>query len=156
MTSAGRDPAAGRPHSLAPAHLGEARAGAALAIVVLGVALFITAIGTVVAGLTVASGYDPGNLPPNVAELGTWQIAGGAVVFVVGVGLVGGALGMLTGGSRARIPTAVLALLTALASAAGGVAIVIRGPSDLILALALFGLALGLGGAGLVLLRPRR
>ena len=154
-TDAGRGSAA-RSHSLAPAHLGEAQAGAALAVAVLGVAVFIVGVGTVIAGLTAASTFDPSNPPPNADALGTWQIIGGFVLFAVGLGLAGGALGLLLGGRRPRVPTATLALVTAIAAVAGGISVILRGPSDLVLALSLFGLGLGLGGAGLLLLRPRR
>jgi hypothetical protein len=145
----------GRPHSLAPDHLGDARAAAALAVTVLGIALFIAAVGVVVSGMTLSASFDPANPPPNADALGTWQVIGGFILFVVGLALAGGGLALLTGSLRARVPTAVLALATALGAAAGGVAIVLRGPSDLILVLTLFGLALGLVAAGLLLLRPR-
>lgn len=145
----------GRPHSLAPEHLGDARAAASLAVTVLGVALFIAAIGIVVSGLTLSASFDPANPPPNADALGNLQVIGGFILFVVGLALAGGGLALLTGSLRARIPTAVLALATALGAAAGAVAIVLRGPSDLILVLTLFGLALGLVAAGLLLLRPR-
>jgi hypothetical protein len=154
-TDAGREPTA-RSHSLSPAHLGEAQAAAALAIAVLGVAVFIAGVGVVISGLTTAASFDPGNPPPNADALGTWQVIGGLLLFVVGLGLAGGALGLLAGGRRPRIPTAALALVTAVAAAAGGIAVIVRGPSDLILALSLLGLAVGLAGAGLLLLRPRR
>ena len=145
----------GRPHSLAPEHLGDARAAAALAVTVLGIALFIAAVGVVVSGLTLSASFDPGNPPPNADALGTWQVVGGFILFVVGLALAGGGLALLSGSLRARIPTAILALVTALAAGVGGIAIILRGPSDLILVLTLFGLALGLVGAGLLLLRPR-
>lgn len=154
-TNAGKD-AAGRPHSLAPAYLGDVRAGAALAIAVLGVAVFLAGVGIVVSGLTASAAYDPASAPPNLAELGTGQVIGGFALFAAGVVLAGGGLGLLAGSQRARIPTAVLALIGAVAAGAGSVAIIVRGPSDLILAITLLGLALGLGGAGLLLLRPRR
>jgi len=145
----------GRPHSLAPAHLGDARAAAALAITVLGVAVFIAAIGVVVSGLTLPASFDPGNPPPNADALGTWQVIGGFVLFVVGLALAGGGLALLAGSQRARVPTAILALFTALAAVGGAIAIILRGPSDLILVLTLFGMALGLVASGLLLLRPR-
>jgi len=69
--------------------------------------------------------------------------------------LAGGALGLLAGSPRVRVPTAALALAAAIAAVAGGGAIIVRGPSDLILGLSLLGLGLGLGGAGLLLLRRR-
>ena len=145
----------GRPHSLAPEHLGDARAAAALTVTVLGIALFIAAVGVVVSGLTLSASFDPANPPPNADALGTWQVIGGFILFFVGLALAGGGLALLAGSRRARIPTAILALVTALAAAGGGFAIVLRGPSDLILALTLFGAALGLVAAGLLLLRPR-
>ena len=61
----------------------------------------------------------------------------------------------LAGGVRARVPTAALAIVVAAAALGLGVFVIIRGPSDLILSLALFGLAFGLGISGLLLLRPR-
>jgi hypothetical protein len=153
-TDAGRPPG-GRTHALAPAHLGDARAAAALAITVLGIAVFIAAVGVVITGLTLSGSFDPGNPPPNAAELGTAQVLAGFGLFVVGVLLAGGGLALLAGSLRARVPTAILALLTAAGAIAGGVAIILRGPSDLVLALSLFGLALGLIIAALLLLRPR-
>ncbi|HEY7452580.1 MAG TPA: hypothetical protein VIA02_08730 [Candidatus Limnocylindria bacterium] len=150
MTSADR-----RTHSLAPPHLGDVWAGAALAVLVLGVAVFIAGIGIVVAGLTTANGFDSANLPPNLAELGTWQVFGGALLFVVGLGLAAGGIALLGGSLRTRIPTAVLALVVAVAALVGGIVIILRGPSDLILSLSLFGLAAGLGLSGILLLRPR-
>ena len=132
------------------------RAGAALAVAILGVAIFIGAIGMVVTGLTVGSGFDPANLPPNVAELGTLQVIVGFGLFALGVVLAGGALLLLSGASRPRIPIAVLAVVSGTASGVAGVYVIARGPSDLVLAISLFGLGLGLIGAGLLLLRPRR
>jgi hypothetical protein len=49
----------------------------------------------------------------------------------------------------------VLALVVAVAALVGGIVIILRGPSDLILSLSLFGLAAGLGLSGILLLRPR-
>lgn len=132
------------------------RAGAALAVAILGVAIFIGAIGMVVTGLTVGSGFDPANLPPNVAELGTLQVIVGFGLFALGVVLAGGALLLLSGASRPRIPIAVLAVVSGTASDVAGAYVIARGPSDLVLAISLFGLGLGLIGAGLLLLRPRR
>jgi hypothetical protein len=153
-TNAGRQPG-GRSHSLAPPHLGDARAGAALALAVLGVAIFIAGVGIIVTGLTLPGSFDPGNPPPNGSDLGTWQVIAGAGLFVLGVVLAGGGLALLAGSRRARIPSAILALVTAVAAIAGAVLIVVRGPSDLVLALSLLGLALALAISGLILLRPR-
>jgi hypothetical protein len=118
--------------------------------------VFIAGVGIVVSGLTAATGYDPANLPPNANVLGAGQVAGGSALFVLGVALAGGALGMLAGSQRARIPTAILALAAGLAAVAGAAWIIVRGPSDLILALSLFGVGLGLGVSGLLLLRRSR
>jgi hypothetical protein len=153
-TSTDRQPG-GRPHSLAPEHLGDVWAGSALAIVVLGVAIFIVAIGMVVSGLTASSSQDPANLPPNADTLGTTQLIAGVALFAVGVVLAGGGLALLTGSRRARKPVAILAIVASVAAIVGGVLIVLRGPSDLVLVLTLIGLGLGLGIAGLLLLRPR-
>jgi hypothetical protein len=154
-TDASREPAA-RTRSLAPAHLGDAQAGAALTIAVLGAAVFIVGVGMVIAGVTLSASFDPASPPPNADALGTWQIVGGFLLFMVGLGLVGGALGLLAGSRRPRVPTATLALVTSIGALAAGIGVVLRGPSDLVLALSLVGLGLGLGGAGLLLLRPRR
>jgi hypothetical protein len=153
-TNADRQPS-GRTHSLAPAHLGDARAAAALAITVLGVAVFIAAVGLVISGLTLSASFDPANLPPNADALGTWQVIAGFGLFVVGAVMAAGGLALLTGSQRARVPTAVLALAAAVGAAVGGIGIILRGPSDLVLALSLFGLALGLAISALILLRPR-
>ncbi len=45
MTSSAGSKPGSRTHSLSPEHLGDVWAGAALAIVVLGVAMFIAAVG---------------------------------------------------------------------------------------------------------------
>lgn len=156
MTSSTGHGTAARTHSLAPEHLGEVQAGSALAIAVLGVAVFIAGIGVVVGGLTAAGSFDPANPPPNADSIGTWQIVAGFAMFAVGLALTGAALSLLSGASRPRIPTAVASVVLGILSFAAGVAVVLRGPSDLILALSLFGLGLGLAGAGLLLLRPRR
>ena len=151
---AGRDHA-GRTHSLAPPHLGEVQAAATLVIGVLGVAIFITGVGVVVAGLTVSGGYDSANPPPNANGLGTAQIVGGFGLFVLGLVLAGGSAGLMAGGVRARVPIAVLAVLSGAAAMVGGAFIIARAPSDLVLAIALFGLGISLIGAGLLLLRSR-
>jgi hypothetical protein len=82
-------------------------------------------------------------------------VFGGALLFVVGLGLAAGGIALLGGSLRTRIPTAVLALVVAVAALVGGIVIILRGPSDLILSLSLFGLAAGLGLSGILLLRPR-
>jgi len=64
MTSSSGQGTAARTHSLAPEHLGEVQAGAALTIAILGVAIFIAGIGVVVGGLTAAGSFDPANPPP--------------------------------------------------------------------------------------------
>jgi len=156
MTSSSGQGTAARTHSLAPEHLGEVQAGAALTIAILGVAIFIAGIGVVVGGLTAAGSFDPANPPPNSDTIGTWQTMAGFAMFAVGLALVGAALSLLAGASRPRIPTAVASVVLGIVSFAAGVMIVLRGPSDLILAISLFGLGLGLAGAGLLLLRPRR
>ena len=156
MTSSTSHGTPTRTHALAPEHLGEVQAGAALTIAVLGVAVFIAGIGVVVNGLTLPGSFDPANPPPNLDSLGTWQILGGFGLFGLGLALTGAALSLLSGASRPRIPTAIVAVVAGAASIAGGVVIILRGPSDLILAISLFGLGLGLAGAGLLLLRPRR
>jgi hypothetical protein len=156
ITTAPRPEAASHPHSLAPAHLGDVQAGAALAVAILGVAIFIAAIGMVVTGLTVGAGFDPANLPPNVDELGTTQVLIGFGLFGLGTILAGGALLLLSGASRPRIPIAVLSVVSGVAAGVAGAYVIARGPSDLVLAISLFGLGLGLIGAGLLLLRPRR
>jgi len=73
MTSSSGQGTAARTHSLAPEHLGEVQAGAALTIAILGVAIFIAGIGVVVGGLTAAGSFDPANPPPNSDTIGTWQ-----------------------------------------------------------------------------------
>jgi hypothetical protein len=155
LTSNADQRAGGRTHSLAPPHLGDVWAGAALAILVLGVAVFIAGIGIVVSGLTAATTYDAANLPPNLSSIGTWQVVLGVVLFLVGLALAGGGIALLAGSTRPRVPTAIVGLVVAAISFVLGIVVIVRGPSDLILSLSLFGLAFGLGISGLLLLRPR-
>jgi hypothetical protein len=140
-------------HSLAPDHLTEAHAGAALVLVVMGVALFLISLGIIVSGLTAGNSFDPTSPPPNAADLGTAQIMLGAVVGILGVGMTAGSVLLLTGTTGARLPTAVVALVAAAGGVAAAVVLVLESPNDLILPIGLVIGSLVLAAAGIFLVR---
>ena len=148
-------PARHRSHSLAPEHVGEAGSAAVLAMAVLGLATFIASLAMIASGLTIAGRYAD-SPPPNVGELGSGQVLGGAGLLVLGVAQVASALGVLADVRGSRRIAAGVAGLTALLAAAGVLLVTSRPISDTILASALTVTTLVFGVAAIVLGRPRR
>ena len=145
-----------RPHSLAPEHLGDARAGAALVILITGLGLFIVAIGMVVAGLTASAGLDPQDLPPLVEELGQGRLLLGAGMFVTALTLVAASGTLLVGAGRARLPTVAVSTLVAGLALVGAILVFLRGSSDGLLQISLLVVAAALVASSLVLVRRPR
>jgi hypothetical protein len=141
--------------SLAPSHLGEATAAATVAVMVGGIALVISGIGIVVMALTIGARYG-GDPPPNVGSLAVLPAVLGALLLVLGGGLTAGGLGVLAAARRARLPTGVLAAVTAGLAAIGTVLVMITPPANPVIAVALTIAALIFGVSALLLLRPRR
>lgn len=142
-------------HSLAPAHLGEATAAATVAVMVGGVALVITGIGTVVMALTLGARY-AGDPPPNLGSLALLPALLGVLVLVLGGALIAGGLGVLAAARRARLLTGVLAAVTAGLAALGAVLAMLNPPANPVIAIALTVATLVFGVSALLFLRPRR
>jgi hypothetical protein len=143
-----------RSHSLAPEHVGEAGSAAVLAMAVLGLAIFIASLAMIASGLTIAARYAD-SPPPNVGELGSGQVLGGAGLLVLGVAQVGSALAVLADMRGSRRIAAAVAGLTALLSAAGVLLVMSQPITDTILASALAVSTLVFAVAAIVLGRPR-
>lgn len=141
-----------RSHSLAPDHIGEAGSIALLAVAVLGLSIFIAAIAMVTFGLTTAArfGADP---PPNVGQLGTAQVVGGAGLAVAGVAMLGSALAVLADVRGSRPIAAAVSAVIAILCAVGVIWIMGEGRGDPVLAAALALTTVILGVAAIILVR---
>jgi hypothetical protein len=144
-----------RSHSLAPPHLGEAASAAVLAVVVLGLAVFIAGVAMSVSGMTIANRFG-GDPPPNVDQLGIGQVLGGIGLAVLGLVLSGSSLAVLADVPRSRPVAAAASGLAALLAAAGVVLVQLQPGGDLVLALALAVAAVIFAAAAIILVRPRR
>jgi len=145
-----------RGHSLAPDHLGEAGAAAALVSAIGGVAIFIAGAAMTVGGLTLPAKYAGSNPPPNVGQLGFSQLLGGIGLLVLGIVLVGSSTALLGGLPRSRGLAAGVSGLTALLAVAAAVLLVGATRQDLVLLAAVVVTALAFGGSALILARLRR
>lgn len=143
-----------RGHSLAPEHLGERGAGAALVAAIGGIAIFIAAVAIVVGGLTLPSSYSGTTPPPHVDQIGRSQVFGGIGLLVLALVIVFTTLGLLANLPRSR-PMAVASLaVAALLAIVGFVLVQGAARSDGILLAALAVAAVAFGGAAFVLARP--
>jgi hypothetical protein len=142
-------------HSLAPAHLSEVTAAAALAVVVGGIALVITGIGIIALAITTGArfGSDP---PPNSASLALEPALLGVGVLALGSVLTAGGVAVLAAVRRARLVTGIAAAVAAGLGAVGTVVAMASMPPDTVIAIALTVAALVFGVASILLLRPRR
>lgn len=145
-----------RGHSLAPEHLGERGAAAALAIAIGGTALFIAAVAMTVAGLTLPSRYAGATPPPNVGQLGMSQVVGGIALLVLGIVLVASAAALLSGLPRSRPLAVGASAATSVLAAAGIVVLMTAIRRDPVLLAALGVAFVAFGGAAVILARPRR
>lgn len=143
-------------HSLAPEHLGESGAAAALVGAIGGIAIFIAAVAMTIGGMTLSSRYAGSTAPPNVGQLGMSQVVGGIGLLLLGVLIVASAGALLAGMPRSRpLTAAVLAITAALAAIAFIMLLGATRRDDVLLAS--LGVAfLAFGSAAFVLVRPRR
>lgn len=144
-----------RPHTLAPEHLGERASIATLAVGVGGVALLITAVAMIVSGFTLPSRY-VGAPPPNIGSLGVPQVVGGAALLVLAMAIAGAAAGVFMNLRGARRVAIALGALTAALCAAGVVAVMTVGGGDRLLAISLLVAAVTFGASSVILLRTGR
>ena len=144
-----------RSHSLAPPHLGEAASAAVLAVVVLGLAVFIAGVAMSVSGMTIANRFG-GDPPPNVDQLGIGQVLGGIGLALLGLLLSGSGLAVLADVPRSRPVAAVASGLATLLAAAGVMLVQLQPGGDWVLATALAVAAVIFGVAAIILVRPRR
>lgn len=142
-------------HALAPEHLGEATAGATLAVMVGGVALVITGIGIIALALTIGVRFG-GDPPPDVASYGVVPLIGGIGAVILGGGLTAGGLAVIANARGARLVTGILSALAAALAALGTVLVMVNPPPDTVLAIALTIAVLAFGIAAGLLLRPHR
>ncbi len=145
-----------RGHSLAPEHLGELGAVAALVTAIGGLAIFIAALGMTVNGLTLPSTFAGSDAPPNVGQLGLPQVAGGIGLLVLGTLMVGSSLALLGGLARSRAFAVAISAISAVLAVAGFVLLMAPTRRDVVLLSALGVAALAFGGAAVILARLRR
>ncbi len=143
------------PHTLAPAHLGEATAAATVAVVVGGIAMVITGIGVIALALTMGARFG-GSPPPDVASLALLPALTGLGILILGAALTAGGVAVLGDVRRARLVTGIIAVITAAVAALGTVVVMTSIPPDPVLGIALTVGALVFGVAAILLLRPRR
>lgn len=145
-----------RGHSLAPEHLGERGAAAALVTAIGGTAVFIAALAMTVSGLTLPSRYAGATPPPRVGQLGLGQVVGGMGLLVLGILMVGSSLALLSGLPRSRPFAVTISAISALLAVAGFVLLMAPTRRDLELLSALGVAAVAFGGAAFILARLRR
>lgn len=145
-----------RGHSLAPEHLGERGAAAALVTAIGGMAIFIAAVAMTVSGLTLPGRYAGSTPPPNVGQLGLGQVVGGIGLLVLGMLVVASSAGLLSGLRGSRPLAAGISAITALLAAAGFVVLMSATRRDLVLLAALGVAFVAFGGAAVILARLRR
>lgn len=142
-----------RTHSLAPEHLGEAGSAAMLAMVVLGLAIFIGGVAMVASGLTMGSRYAGTTPPPNLADLGTGQVFGGIGLILLGVVQAGSALALLAAMPGSRRVAMLVAVGSAVLSVAGVVLVMGQQTAIPLLAGALALATLIYGASAIILTR---
>lgn len=145
-----------RGHSLAPDHLGERGAAAALTTAIGGLAIFIAAVAMTVGGLTLPSRWAGADPPPNVGSLGFPQVVGGIGLLVLGILLAGSSAALLSGLPRSRSFAVGIATLTAVLALAGFVLLMFPTRRDFVLLAALGVAVVAFGGAAVILARLRR
>ncbi|MGZ6255948.1 MAG: hypothetical protein ACXWMB_02905 [Candidatus Limnocylindria bacterium] len=145
-----------RGHSLAPEHLGEQGAAAALVSVIGGIAIFIAAVAMTVAGLTLPGRFAGSTPPPNVAQLGTGQVVGGIGLLVLGILIVGSSAALLGGLPRSRHLAISVCAITALLALVGFALLFGATSRDAVLLSALAVAVVAFGGAAIILARLRR
>jgi hypothetical protein len=145
-----------RSHTLAPEHLGESGAAAALVTAIGGMAIFIAAVAMTVNGMTLPSRYSGSTPPPNVDQLGIGQVVGGIGLLVLGLLIVASAAGLLAGLQRSRPVAVGVSAITSLLAAAGVVVLMTATRRDAVLIAALAVAFVAFGGAAVILARLRQ
>ena len=145
-----------RGHSLAPEHLGERGAAAALTTAIGGLAIFIAAVAMTVGGLTLPSRWAGADPPPNVGQLGLGQVVGGIGLLVLGILLVSSSLAVIGGLPRSRPFAVGISTITAALALAGFVLLMVPTRRDFVLLAALGVAVVAFGGAAVILARLRR
>jgi hypothetical protein len=145
-----------RGHSLAPEHLGERGAAAAVVTAIGGTAVFIAALAMTVSGLTLPSRWAGADAPPHVSELGLGQVVGGIGLLVLGVLMVGSSLALISGLPRSRPFAVAMSAISTLLALTGFVLLLTPTRRDLVLLSALGVAVLAFGGAAIILARLRR
>src|SRR5918992_3588241 len=112
-----------RPHSLAPEHLGDARAAGAVVLAVIGIALTISALAIIVSALTLPARYAPESAPPNVGSLGLTPAIGGLVLLVISAALAASSVATLLGAEWLRRVAIGMAAVVAAGSVAASLAV---------------------------------
>jgi hypothetical protein len=145
-----------RGHSLAPEHLGEPGAAAALVSAIGGIAIFIAGVAMTVGGLTLPGKYASSSPPPNVGQLGLGQVLGGIGLLVLGILIVGSSTALLGALPRSRGLAAGVSGVTALLALAAFVLLMAATRRDLLLLAALAVAGVAFGGSAVILARLRR
>ena len=145
-----------RGHSLAPEHLGELGAAAALVTAIGGMAIFIAAVAMTVSGLTLAGRYAGSDPPPNIDQLGMGQVVGGIGLVVLGILIVGSAAALLSDLPRSRPVAISVSAITALLALGGFVLLLAPTRRDAVLLAALAVAVVAFGGAAVILARLKR
>lgn len=144
-----------RSHSLAPEHLGERGAAAALVEAIGGIAIFIAGVAIMVGGLTLRSSYTGQTAPPGIDQVGMTQVFGGIGLLVLGVVILASSLALLANLPLSRPVAAGASGLAGLLSVAAFL-FVLRGVRPDPILLAALGVAVvAFGGAAFVLARQR-
>jgi hypothetical protein len=135
--------------------VGEAGSAALLAMAVLGLAIFISGVAMIAAGLTMGGRYGD-SPPPNVGQLGFGQVLGGVGLLILSACQAGSALAVLADVRGSRRAAAGVAGLSAALSAAGVLLIMNQPVTNAILAIALAVSTLIYAVAAIILGRPPR
>jgi len=144
-----------RAHSLAPEHLGEVGSAAVLAMVVLGLSVFIGAVAMIASGVTMGGRYAGATPPPNVADLGVGQVIGGIGLLILGAIQAGSALLLLAAIRGSRRLTMLVAAGSAVLTAGGVVLVMGQQTAIPLLAGALALATLVYAASAIILARPR-
>ena len=144
-----------RSHALAPEHLGERASLALLVMAIGGIAVLISAIAVLVSGFTMPTRFQA-SPPPNLGQLGVGQVIGGGLVLVLAIAIVAAVAATFLDLRGARRATVVLGVITAVAAAAGVVAVMTIGGGDQPLAIVFLVVGILFAASSVILGRTRR
>lgn len=144
-----------RSHSLAPEHLGDARAVGAVVLAVIGTALAISALAIIISSLTLAARYTPESAPPNAGSLGVLPAIGGVGLLVMGAALAAASVATLLGARGMRPVSIALGVVVVAAGLAASLAVTLAPLGDTVTAASLFAVSAA-AAVGAFLLARRR